>query len=1087
MTAKRRKLGMSCLGVMVMAGFLYPGLAETRQYQVDFPPLEQCAGIDGVQLRGPDLHVNGAAGDPAIPIMLVRIVLPPDTVTTNLTVQLGSLVTEAQSVSRLAPIAIAREGMTEVPREDRVPLQQGLNLLYYGQQKFYPQVFLQGYEVDEYHGWVILNARIWVARYNDAARLLQVLRHAVLEVSYQRDPPLKNARHMTGGVEMVRRLALDQGLQQWPDILTQYAGLTWADVISYDYLIITAERIYRQRDANGLNDFIRHKQLMGFRPYVETVENIAELYDSGNRQEKIKRYIQWFNQQYGLEYLLLIGNPDFLANNPHALVTDSAVVPMAECIRPCGLRPDQYSYTDGFYGDLQNWDADGNGIPGEKWCDLSSPEIPLGRIAPVGGYVDTVVYDDHTYALARTEKLHAVFTRIIRHDREIDQAYRARALVAASYLQGKAAGSFAAVMDYAITCIQRLGLPLSASTFYQNGAAYGIADRWFDGLPHPEATGPLCGDSFLDALASQCFGVVFWTGHGSYQSASIGGDEMSEGEFITNQQIFNGALGGTPLVASSSCANLNTGTQAYREADYAKQLCCWANLAATLQYQGAAVAAFSGSATGTANEKDPADVAGGNKWLQREFLTRVCAGLPYGEALRQTLGLSLACNHGKNGGYELDNYLRLNLLGDPSQALSNSLDWIADDAYEDNNDFSCAKTIYQRTHVLPGTTLPDGCIEVSCRNLVSKDQDWFKLTHLGPAPKFLRVTLQAGTEPWDYDPASSYDLSVDAFEASGAPILLNRGSTTPTSAQYSCTGLTSTRDIYLRVTPGQYAKSYRLTVWLAEDDAWEENDTPRTATLAFTDSTPMRPLRCFDADYYRFATDIPGTALCRISFSIKPFGECNDVERFSAQLMHGITGALTVTSKAVAPTVIATAQMEGGKRSLAGYVNATSLLVCVSAPLLAPEYQVLASLKPLADDAYDAGKGNDTAADAADIRAGGVVQPSGALLISGQQFMLADEDWYLLADAAATEKEIVLTVDALRADCTFGVVPAYEFYDETLALLPPSSCLNTMDGHTCLQLRTHAQKVFLRVHGSAQAMGPYSPEITISGASDLGE
>ncbi|MBN1511107.1 MAG: hypothetical protein JXB13_03765 [Phycisphaerae bacterium] len=162
---------------------------------------------------------------------------------------------------------------------------------------------------------------------------------------------------------------------------------------AYNYVLITTNHI--ATNSTRLDDYVAHKTEQGWSILVKTVESIEveytkalrpELFETTDeRADRIKAFLKDKHAEYGIEYVILIGNPDpddFLS------ASDSVGdVPMKFCY------PDEHSNkfygpTDRFYSDLTgSWDKDGDGLFGEYVGDLgaggvtlSSPDVIVGRI-----------------------------------------------------------------------------------------------------------------------------------------------------------------------------------------------------------------------------------------------------------------------------------------------------------------------------------------------------------------------------------------------------------------------------------------------------------------------------------------------------------------------------------------------------------------------------------------------------------------------------------------------------------------------------------------------------------------------------------
>lgn len=157
------------------------------------------------------------------------------------------------------------------------------------------------------------------------------------------------------------------------DILQSY-GWTFRDTDG-DYLIITTDLI--RTTSSQLNPFIEMKEAQGHDVFVKTVEEIEAEYPASFRAESMRAFLRAEYQDLGVEYLLLIGDPD---EDDQGDPTDSVgEVPMMATWPGGAFTVDwsdadsvsdhrvKITPTDMYYTELTKatWDADGDGFPAE--------------------------------------------------------------------------------------------------------------------------------------------------------------------------------------------------------------------------------------------------------------------------------------------------------------------------------------------------------------------------------------------------------------------------------------------------------------------------------------------------------------------------------------------------------------------------------------------------------------------------------------------------------------------------------------------------------------------------------------------------
>ena len=156
------------------------------------------------------------------------------------------------------------------------------------------------------------------------------------------------------------------------------APATVADNETYDYVIITTDAIVD--NSEELEHFIHMKEFCGHSVKVVTESDFLGLTGQypDDRADKIRQWLKDNNQTLGIDYVLLIGdpNPDD-TKNPSDHVGN---IPMKMCW-PKYFRGGTGNPTDLYYGDLDsNWDLDGDGFYYEL-KDYDSPTSPDPSIA----------------------------------------------------------------------------------------------------------------------------------------------------------------------------------------------------------------------------------------------------------------------------------------------------------------------------------------------------------------------------------------------------------------------------------------------------------------------------------------------------------------------------------------------------------------------------------------------------------------------------------------------------------------------------------------------------------------------------------
>jgi len=163
---------------------------------------------------------------------------------------------------------------------------------------------------------------------------------------------------------------------------------------TYDYVIITTNDIVE--NSQELNFFIHMKEVNGHSVRIVTEDDFGGLTGQypNDRADKIRKWLQDHDGTYGIDYVLLIGDPD-----PDSFKESGDSVgdiPMKMCY-PRYFRVGDGSPTDLYYSDLDSeWDLDGDGYFHES-LDYNNPTSPHPSINPDHFSVEWsgYVYIDH--------------------------------------------------------------------------------------------------------------------------------------------------------------------------------------------------------------------------------------------------------------------------------------------------------------------------------------------------------------------------------------------------------------------------------------------------------------------------------------------------------------------------------------------------------------------------------------------------------------------------------------------------------------------------------------------------------------------
>jgi len=381
---------------------------QAGQYEIVDAPQKYIYRVEGeviVQMEG--FLLDDSPGDPALPYQVYRIALPPEAVVNSLQVEVIHLAeTELPEEYRVAPAPPYMLDQ-EVPTEEEIrweftkwgvgkEIVEGHNILIYEKDTFYPAEYCQVDPGGQLRKWKAATVVYYPVRYNPVKSKLVVAEEIALKISFDRDytclrqEKTKQLLRDDTFDELAEKLFLNYDRAKDWYLKPFYEG-SLGDPKDPNYTIITTEDIFDNTVA--LDDFCFHKQDLGFTVIVvtehetHTVDGVSGSYffadalggyedvvgDPPNqRDEKIR---QWLIDNYlalGIEYVLLIGNPDPDNIEPDDLVGD---VPMQLCWTSL---LDDYP-TDIYFSDLSgDWNLDDDDYVGEWYSAAGYSNLPAG-------------------------------------------------------------------------------------------------------------------------------------------------------------------------------------------------------------------------------------------------------------------------------------------------------------------------------------------------------------------------------------------------------------------------------------------------------------------------------------------------------------------------------------------------------------------------------------------------------------------------------------------------------------------------------------------------------------------------------------
>lgn len=369
-----------------------------------------------VIVRMEGFSINDSPGNPALPYQTYSVALPPEAETKSLRIEYIHLAEKElagkYSIAPAPPYLLDQIDSTEneiqweftqwgIGKE----IVQGHNILIYEKDAFFPEEYCDVKSGGQLRKWKVATIVFNPIRYNPIKAKLLLAEEALLKISFERDASYLEQEKMQQMLrddtfdERARKLFLnyDQA-KEWylkplrEGILERSRSIKEEDDSDDpNYAIITTEDIYT--NSTSLDDFCFHKQDIGFTVIVvtehqtHTVDGSSGSYffvdaaggfedvvgDYPNqRPDKIRKWLIDNYLSLGIEYVLLIGNPDPDNMEPDDLVGD---IPMQICW-PHLLAQHP---TDLYYYDLEgDWNIDDDDFVGENYLISGSSNLPSG-------------------------------------------------------------------------------------------------------------------------------------------------------------------------------------------------------------------------------------------------------------------------------------------------------------------------------------------------------------------------------------------------------------------------------------------------------------------------------------------------------------------------------------------------------------------------------------------------------------------------------------------------------------------------------------------------------------------------------------
>jgi len=294
----------------------------------------------------------------------------------------------------------------------------------------------------------------------------------------------------------------------------------------YNYVIITTNAIVEE--SQKLDDFIQHKESMGFHVLVVTEDDFDHLEGEypNERPDKIRQWLIDNYQQMDIEYVLLIGDPTPDTRDGKSILEQNQAysIPMktfedtSQLIgRIVLLEPVFENPSDYYYADLDsNWNPIFKNTCGDAF-DFATRQINMDAEV----YVGRIPTYDNTI-----DGLDDILQRTMEYETDEDTSWHQSGLFAASFSS--------VIYDDALVWEQTIKdfAPKNFTIYrqYMQGSFHPLMNSIF------ESEEELRNNTVVNCLQHDSFGLVAIASHGSRNSTSIGCSSIGyDGKILTTE------------------------------------------------------------------------------------------------------------------------------------------------------------------------------------------------------------------------------------------------------------------------------------------------------------------------------------------------------------------------------------------------------------------------------------------------------------------------------------------------------------------------------------------------------------------------
>ena len=527
---KKSLLLIACFIIFIATNL--PAQSFVQTYTLNTPEykINSLSGKHSIKIDG--YYSCNISGYPNLPVKKIRIAIHPNADMKSLQLQYTK-----NNISNIGQYNIPKIPALKKRGANKHSKNRAID--FYSNNIFYPADFVRLSDKSKIRKWKIVSFIYSPFQYNPVTKVLRKVDYVKVTLSYQIDSPDIRASSLIQDKVMDNRvknmIENEEEAQKWYNM-----GKSSKRSNVFDYVIITTNNIVSK--SSKLNSFVENLKQRGFHPRIVTENEFDHLNAQApnGRAEKIRKWLKDHYNDFGIEYVLLIGDPD--PYDPEEYYDHVGDIPMKMCY-PFSLLEfydeDTKIPTDYYYAELDgNWDLNNNELFGEYDGDKGDGGVEFGNEVYVGRIS---VYNEDT------DTLDSILEKSIRYTNEQNTQWRKNILMPMSFSDSETDGA-----ELAEAMINN----------YLKDEGYKYYRQYMKGNVCADATSKydpeeeLIEGATIKRWQSNKYGMVWWSAHGNAKEVGIGfEDDCDGGLMLVNSDTTQLNDSFPAFVFQNSCLN----------------------------------------------------------------------------------------------------------------------------------------------------------------------------------------------------------------------------------------------------------------------------------------------------------------------------------------------------------------------------------------------------------------------------------------------------------------------------------------------------------------------------------------------------